>query len=74
MSPASTRLSLGFSCIGHAFMHVLSALYLTVVLGTGAWTRATYWNLSKAGPATSHKVVGAGKLRRPHGTYALLIG
>ena len=33
MSPASTRLSLGFSCIGHAFMHVLSALYLTVVLG-----------------------------------------
>ncbi|UEM02771.1 MFS transporter [Skermanella rosea] len=33
MSPLSARLSLGFACIGHAFMHVLTALYLTVVLG-----------------------------------------
>ncbi|EWY39264.1 MFS transporter [Skermanella stibiiresistens SB22] len=33
MSPLSARLSLGFACAGHAFMHVLSALYLTIVLG-----------------------------------------
>jgi len=32
-SSLSARLSMGFSCVGHAYMHVLAALYLTVVLG-----------------------------------------
>lgn len=32
MTDQSARLSIGFSYVGHTFMHVLSALYLTVVL------------------------------------------
>lgn len=31
LTPA--RLSIAFSCVGHAVMHVLTALYLTIVLG-----------------------------------------
>jgi len=38
MSDPSARLSIGFSYVGHTFMHVLSALYLTVVLAlVPAW-------------------------------------
>lgn len=33
MSSLSARLSVAFSCVGHAVMHVLTALYLTIVLG-----------------------------------------
>lgn len=33
MTGLSQRLAVGFSCIGHATMHVLTALYLTIVLG-----------------------------------------
>lgn len=29
----SARLSIGFSCVGHATMHVLTALYITVAVG-----------------------------------------
>ncbi|MGP1394681.1 MAG: MFS transporter [Inquilinaceae bacterium] len=29
----SSRLAIGFACAGHTYMHVLTALYLTVVLG-----------------------------------------
>ncbi len=32
MSPLNARLSIGFACIGHTVMHVLSALFLTIVL------------------------------------------
>ncbi len=38
MTDISTRLSIGFSYVGHTFMHVLTALYLTVVLAlVPAW-------------------------------------
>jgi MFS family permease len=33
MMSLSARLSIGFSWVGHAYMHILVALYLTVVLG-----------------------------------------
>ncbi|WP_207478947.1 MFS transporter [Arenibaculum pallidiluteum] len=33
MTVDPARLSIGFSCLGHAVMHVLTALYLTIVLG-----------------------------------------
>lgn len=33
MDRRSPSLALGFSCLGHTYMHVLTALYLTVVLG-----------------------------------------
>ena len=32
MSAQSARLSLGFSWVGHSLMHIVSGLYLTVVL------------------------------------------
>lgn len=32
MTDTSARLSIGFSWIGHALMHIVSALFLTVVL------------------------------------------
>lgn len=32
MFPASQRLAIGFSWIGHAYMHILAALYLTIVI------------------------------------------
>lgn len=36
--PVSSRLALGFSCIGHTFSHLLMLLYPTVVLSLeGAW-------------------------------------
>ena len=31
-SPSSARLSLVFSCIGHAYVHLFTGLYLTAVL------------------------------------------
>lgn len=38
MTDLSARLSIGFSYVGHTFMHVLTALYLTVVLAlVPAW-------------------------------------
>ena len=38
MTDLSARLSIGFSYVGHSFMHVLTALYLTVVLAlVPAW-------------------------------------
>ncbi|WP_448203483.1 MFS transporter [Azospirillum sp. sgz302134] len=33
MTDMSARLSIGFSWVGHALMHIVTALYLTVVLG-----------------------------------------
>jgi MFS family permease len=33
MSLLSARLAVGFSCLGHAMMHILAALYLTIVVG-----------------------------------------
>lgn len=33
MDRRASRLAIGFSCLGHAYMHVLTGLYLTVVLG-----------------------------------------
>ena len=41
MTDLSARLSIGFSYAGHTFMHVLSALYLTVVLAL-----VPVWHLS----------------------------
>lgn len=32
MSNLNARLSIGFACVGHATMHVLAAIYLTIVL------------------------------------------
>jgi len=32
LSPSSARLSLGFSCVGHTYVHLFTALYLTAVL------------------------------------------
>ncbi len=40
MTPHSARLSQGFCFLGHAYMHLLVALFLTVVLGLeGVWQR-----------------------------------
>lgn len=33
MAQSSARLALAFSCIGHATMHVMTALYFTIVIG-----------------------------------------
>lgn len=39
MSLLSARLAVAFSCLGHAVMHILAALYLTIVVGLErAWT------------------------------------
>ena len=32
MNPLNARLSIAFSCVGHALMHLVSALFLTIVL------------------------------------------
>ncbi len=45
MSKRSGRLAIIFSCIGHAQMHVLAALYLTVVLALEADWKLTYDHL-----------------------------
>ena len=40
MTPHSARLSQGVCFLGHAYMHLLVALFLTVVLGLeGVWQR-----------------------------------
>lgn len=45
MSQRSGRLAIVFSCIGHAQMHVLAALYLTVVLALETDWQASYDHL-----------------------------
>ncbi|MFN8719773.1 MAG: MFS transporter [Rhodospirillales bacterium] len=45
MSHRSGRLAIVFSCIGHAQMHVLAALYLTVVLALETDWQASYDHL-----------------------------
>jgi MFS family permease len=35
MERRASRIAIGFACVGHTYMHVLSALYLTIVLGLG---------------------------------------
>ncbi|MHA7065183.1 MFS transporter [Azospirillum argentinense] len=42
MTDTSARLSIGFSWIGHALMHIVSALFLTVVLALGREWKLPY--------------------------------
>ncbi len=40
MAPGSARLSMIFSCLGHAYMHMFTAFYFVIVLALeGAWQR-----------------------------------
>lgn len=40
MTPGSARLSMIFSCLGHAYMHMFTAFYFVIVLALeGAWQR-----------------------------------
>ena len=61
MAAGSARISLGFSCLGHAYMHVFTAIYFVIVLALEAAWELPYHELIELW-ALAALLVGLGAL------------
>jgi MFS family permease len=61
MAAGSARISLGFSCLGHAYMHVFTAIYFVIVLALEADWGLPYHQLIELW-ALASLLVGLGAL------------